>query len=194
MKRAPPAGLAFQPNPSSHHSDQSAGYGQAKTCSSVLTSCGTIRLGESTENQILLIFRDPDARVTHCEVQFDAGFLFLLNFSLQDHLATVRELDSISQQVHHHLSQPGRVACYSLGHVGPDIAHQLQAFLAGPNAEGPYGLFEAFTQVEERALKLHPSGLNFRVVQNVVNHREQRICGGFDHAQKFPLLVGELRF
>jgi hypothetical protein len=78
------------------------------------------------------------------------------------------ELDRIAQQVQQHLTKAVGIPDERVRHVRSDAPGQLQAFLFSRPAKHLHGAFDAVANREGNRTELHPSGLDFRIIENVV--------------------------
>ncbi len=82
----------------------------------------------------------------------------------------------------------------SMRHIGPDVAHEFQSFGGSAHRERPRRFLQVIAQAECRGVEFQLSRLDLREVQDVVDHRQQRIRRRLHHAQVFVLFRRQLRF
>ena len=142
-KVLPWPGLALDPDPAAHQLDQLAGDGQAQPGAAVLARRRAVRLGERLEDRLAAC---PAGCRCRCRGPRSAGAASRdRNRSrtssarpLHDRTTTspaLGELDGVADQVDQHLPQPARVADQAVGHVGADVAGQLQPLGVGAHGQ-----------------------------------------------------------
>ena len=109
MEPAPTSGLAVEPHPPVHESDEFRGNGQAQPGAAVFACDRSVGLGKRLEDHPLFLARNSDARVGHAEMQAqlsgDRRRGFVLGPADGDgHFAVLGELDGIADEVDHHLA------------------------------------------------------------------------------------------
>ena len=85
------------------------------------------------------------------------------------------EFDGIADQVDQNLTQPAGVTHHSHGHIGVNIAHQLQAFGMRPHGQRPEHFADGAAQVERDFLDQQLARFDLGEIKNVIDHREQRL-------------------
>jgi len=120
-------------------------------------------------------------------VQQQPGLGFLRGADGDHDLAGGCELDSVGQQVHHHLTQAGHVADQGRGAVGGDVGKQVQPLVAGLGGHQFQRPFQQVLNIEGLVLKLQGARLDLGVVQHVIDDAEQRVTAGADGLQVVPL-------
>ena len=93
------ADFAFDPDPAAHHGDQLRRDCQTQSGAAKIACCGTVRLSEGLENQLLLFEWDTDAGVGDRNMEIDLVFNFRPGLNVHHHFAVLRELDGIACQV-----------------------------------------------------------------------------------------------
>ena len=77
-------------------------------------------------------------------------------------------------------------------HVRGDVEGQLQVLLVGPQGERPHRVAQAIAQVERAGVEVELARLDLREVEDVVDHRQQRVGRRCDDLQVLALLGREL--
>jgi hypothetical protein len=75
--------------------------------------------------------------------------------------------------VSQHLAQPARVTEESRGHSMLDEAGELESFLLGPDSHQIRHLLHNLPKTEFLGIEPHFAGLEFGIIENVVQQREQ---------------------
>ena len=96
MKLTAFAGFTFHPDFSAHHRNQPRRDGEAKSCSTELTSGRGVGLSKGIENRRLLVFRNSDTRVGDVEMEDAGPVLDQFNFRRESHLAFCGEFDGVA--------------------------------------------------------------------------------------------------
>ena len=109
-----------------------------------------------------------------------------------DHLARVRELDRIGNQVDEHLPQPAGVADRALGHKLSDVQHQLDALVGGSLGEELDRLLHHVLGAEVNRLQANAARLDLREIEDVVDDLQQRISRGANRVDVLALLERQL--
>ena len=191
-------GYAFDPDPSTHEFDDPLGDGQTQAGAAVLAGGGAIGLRELLEQPPDLRRRHADTGVAHAEAQGHAVFIGVFDLDHQFHVAMVRELHRIRQQVGQYLPQAQgvaheRAAFTQQARLG-DVEQQLDIFFVGALAQQRQGLSRHILDPETAFLKLQFAGLDFREIQDVVDDAQQRARGVVDLAHIVMLARIELGF
>ena len=74
-----------------------------------------------------------------------------------------------------HLAQAARIADERVGHVGRDVARQLEPLLVRARREQPDGVLDRVAQAERHVLERQPPRFDLREVEDVVDDRQQRL-------------------
>ena len=107
MERRPLALLALHPHRAAHQLDDALRDREAEPGAAVAARGRCVDLAERLEQPVHPILRDPDAGVADGEVQAMLSAAGRLGVDVDDHLALLRELDRVREQVEQHLPQPG---------------------------------------------------------------------------------------
>ena len=92
---------------------------------------------------------------------------------MQLNMAGLRELGRVAEQVDQHLAQAQRVAHERERQVGADLVEQLQSLVVCQQTEGRDDLVEQVVQGKRGGLDLHLAGLEFGLVEDVVDRVQQ---------------------
>src|SRR5207249_982401 len=82
---------------------------EAEACPAVAARHRRVRLGELLEDGPELLRRDADPRVPHAELHACPAAVTPNHAGRHIHLTLIRELDRVADQVHEHLTHPGRI-------------------------------------------------------------------------------------
>ena len=115
-----------------------------------------------------------------------------LGVDVDDHLALLRELDRVREQVEQHLPQPGRVADDPCRHAVVDEAAELDVLLGGARRDDVERALDALAEIERLALELEPARLDLREVEDVVDDAQQRVAARPDDLGELALLRRQL--
>ena len=219
MKLAALSRFAFQPQPSAHQSRQIRGDCQTQSSTAVLAADGLIRLTERFQDQVLLVHRDADARISNRDPQANAirrgcatdqrlgispsfciggGLEFQRGMAVggqpSRHLDFTLdgELQRVLDQIDHHLTQPPRIAQQPLRNFVGDADAEPQAFFRGSHRVRSGGPFHKFPEIERLLVQLHPSRFDLGEIQEVVQQPQQRLGRIAGHAQALLLLRFQL--
>ncbi len=116
---------------------------------------------------------DADAGVLHHDFHGDAAVAARQRETCTQHLAALGELDGVAHQVGQHLAQPQRIAAHAgqRGVVLRIVGHQFHALALGGVREHGQHFLHQRRQVQVHCLQFHLSGLDLRVVEDVVERR-----------------------
>src|SRR5438093_5658957 len=92
-----------------------------------------------------------------------------LNLNPYDHLASRRELNGVSNQVHYNLLQPGWISDQSVWQFWGNMTTELETFLMSADAQSMDRLFQGVAKIEIGAFDIQLPGFNFRKIQDVVD-------------------------
>jgi hypothetical protein len=144
------------------------------------------------KDPLLIFLGDPNSGVLHLENQPHRAFVLgAVTPQAQGDRTGFRIADRVSDQIDQHLaefvgigSRVGREVC------GPGNA-QFEMARFGPHAEHVGDVLYQSAQIARRALNNHPSGLDLRQIQHVVDQSQQVLAASIDDIQVSPLRVGE---
>src|SRR3954453_18968615 len=151
----------------------------------------SVSLGERIEDGMLTMRRAADTGVGDHDAQPRQIADTLLHVDGDDNAALLGELESVSDQVDQHLLQPGPVAEQLVGYVGGDVAAQRQPFFLRTKHERANEPVELLAQQEGDRLERHPTSLDFRHIEDVVDDAQQRLGRRLHQEQRLALLRGE---
>ena len=153
---AAPVRLTLHRDRPAHQGHQAGDDRKAQAGAAVFPRSRGVLLLEGTEDFLLFVGRDADARVAHRAAHahlLQRGFAGDLH--AHDHLALFGELDGVADQVEQHLTQPAGVAHQGVGHVRLHVTNQLQPLLVGSHGQGPQGVTQSRPQGEVGRFQLH---------------------------------------
>ena len=111
---------------------------------------------------------------------------------VNDDFPAAGELDGVADEVDNDLPQPTGVADEFVGHIRRDMHGQLQPLCGRAGRQRVQCCAERFPQVERQLLQLQFAGFDLGEVENVVEHRQQRVGRRFDDVLVFALFGGEV--
>ena len=103
----------------------------------------------------------------------------------------VGELDRVAHEVYQHLAQADHVADERVGHGLLNLTIQEQSLLTRAEAEGLERPVEPFAEPQRLGVQLHLARFNLRVVEDVVDEREEIVGGSVRGHEVGALLRGE---
>ncbi len=161
-----------------HQLHQLPAYHQSQPCA-VPTLVGIVGLIERLEQLFLTLLGDAHTAVTHHKLQ---PYLLALN---DDRLHTKADnpafgiFERVTQQIADHLLQTYRVTVHLGRGVRLDRGHKIHR-LVRTGAKRRHSLFDHFAKIKRLVYQRHFPGLDFGKVENVINHRQQRLAGTLD--------------
>ena len=105
------------------------------------------------------------------------------------HAAAVRKLDGIAEQVDHHLLDT-RLVGVGLADVVGHVLFQLHAGL-DQRADGVTAGGDQFLHIERLGIHIHPTRLDLRQIQQIVDHSQEVIRCTIHLLEVFLLLIGK---
>ena len=102
------------------------------------------------------------------------------------------EFQGIADQVHNDLAQPDRVTMHEAAQCGYDFYFKIETLFPRIQFQQAGGCLDRPSQIEVAELQFQPSGFQFRDVEDVVNHPQQRTCGIAHGFGTFQLLAVEI--
>src|SRR5690606_12168224 len=126
---------ALKPHAPAHDLGEAFADRQTETGAAVFPRGGGVHLTERTEDAIMSLGRDADARVAHGkEEPATAGFVGV-DADGDLHFPALGELEGVADQVDENLTHPGEVAANLLGDAVGDFIEQLETLLRGALGE-----------------------------------------------------------
>ena len=125
VKGAAFAHNTLDPDATAHKANQLATNRQSQAGTAESPSRRSVRLREGVEDQLLLIFGNPDTRVGNREVQCHLALACGVQLYLDTDLSPFGELDGIADEVHQDLPQPGGVGNQELRNRRLNPARQM---------------------------------------------------------------------
>ena len=166
---------------------------QAETGAAELAGCGCVGLSERVEQRGDPVRRDPDARIANLEAHRDGLRRSPRNAHFHNHLPLRGELDRVGHQVGEDLADAHSITADHARHVVVNEGLQLQSLRNRGGGDRVAAGLHHVVQVEVAPLNLKPTGLDLRDVENVIDHRHQRVAGRARHVDVLALLVVEVR-
>ncbi len=117
----------------------------------------------------------------------------LVHAHVHDHLAALRELDRIADQVDQDLAHPSGVADYRHRHLRRDVARQFQPLLLAAQGQRLDRVADLVVQLERNRLQLQLPRLDLGEVEDVVDDSQERFGRQLGHVQVVALLARQLR-
>ncbi len=176
-----------------HQLDQLARDGQPEPGAAVFARHGAVGLLEGFEDARQRGGGNADAAVDHGEAQQHPAAAVAGAADRQVDHAVIGELDGVADQIDEHLPQPPRIAAQQHRHVRIELPGQFEPLFRGAHGVEVGEVLKQRQEVEIDHLDGQLPGLDLRVVENVVDDRQQRIGAGADDAGVFALLGVERR-
>ncbi len=108
------------------------------------------------------------------------------------HLALLRKLDGISEQVEEDLAEPSGVPTDCVGHIRVKQASEIHSFVEPALGQQVHCLVHGGAQIEVEEFEGQLAGFDFRKVEDVVDHHQQMIAAVTDHLGILPLFGRKL--
>src|SRR2546428_620832 len=178
--------FALHPQAAAVELDELSCQGETET-GALAFARGVADLAELLEDRVLVLWRDADPGVgdRHLDGAVRGQRTHV------DPAALGREFHGVGQQIQEHLLE--------LALVGDDVLERLvdRQVEREPVAHGSFAyqrerVLERHTEIERPGVQLHPSRLDLREVEDVVDQREQVAPRGQDDADVLGLLVVQL--
>ena len=99
------------------------------------------------------------------------GFRFQLD--IKDHFTRLGELQRVADEIDDDLPKSAGVGSEQIRHCGIDVAGQLNFVTMSSHSERLERVAKHVAQPERPRIELQATGLNFRKVQDIVDHAEQ---------------------
>ncbi len=111
---------------------------------------------------------------------------------MQDHFATLRELDRVVEQVEQDLPHPGHVAHHGVGNALVHGVGDVEAFLGRSGSDEAQARLDALAHVERNVLDRNLARLDLGEVQNIIDDGKERVPAVADDFRVLLLLSCEL--
>jgi hypothetical protein len=184
--------LALDRDRPAHQVHESFRDRKAETGATELPRRRRVYLAERGEEPVHPVGRDPDTGIADCELDSERARARLLGVHEHEDLAGLGELDRVREEVQEHLPQPSLVADNPRRRSLVDQAAELDLLLPGPRGDDVQRPLEAVAQAERLALEVELAGLDLRVVEDVVDHVQQRVPARVHDLGELALLTGQL--
>jgi len=196
---------AVHVNAATHQLDELFGNGQSQASATIAARHAAIGLHKGAEEARHGLGRNPDARVTHQELQLEArvdrrrcqaavgggvGWLVARGEAdVHHHFTMLGELDGVGHQVGEHLTQAQRVTMDDGGQARLLAEAQLQALFVGARCHQLQRVFHQGAQHKVAVGQLQSPGLDLCEVQDVVDDLQQALARAVHGLRKAALLV-----
>ena len=156
-----------------------------------------VRLRERLEQGADALWGYSNPRVPHRTLDLDEASLLArgrlpARRDAHEDLAGVGEFHGVAQQVHEDLPHPRPVAEHPGGHAGRERRREGEPLLLGRGGEEIERVLDALPQAERGDLQLQPARLDLGEIEDVIDHREERVAARADGPRQIPLVRGEL--
>ena len=185
--------LALHPHRPVHQLDETLRDGEPEPGAAVAAGGGGVDLAEGREQPLHPVLGDADPGVANGELESVRARPGWVGADVDDHLARLGELDRVRDEVEQYLPQAGRVPHDSCRHVLVDEAAQLELLLPRTRCDDVERALDTRPEIDRLLLELELARLDLRVVEDVVDHVEQRVSARADHLGELALLGGQLR-
>jgi len=182
------ARFAFDPDGAAHEGGEAAADGEAEAGAAVGAGDGGVDLEEVFEETRLFVRGDADAGVGDAEGERDLVGGGGVHADIEADAAAVSEFDGVAEEVDEDLAKAGGVALDGAGNVGAEEVGEREVFLAGVGFDEIESFAHARDEVEGLAFQFDAAGLDFGVVERVVDEREEGFAGELDGLEVVALL------
>jgi hypothetical protein len=143
--------------------------GEAEAGSAEAPGGGGIDLGEGGEEFAEVFPGDTDTGIDDPEAECGLDIIGGLEVHLDRDATLTGEFDGISSQVEEDLAEAARIAAESGGDFRGDEAGEFEVFFLGFDAEEFGGFLNGCDQVELDVLHFEAVGLDFGVIEDVID-------------------------
>src|SRR5712692_5515704 len=168
-ERAALSRLAVHPDLAAHQLHEAPADGETESGPAELARGRAVGLAEWLEQARSGLGRNSDAAITHGNAQLDIVGALLRHFDRNHHLAALRELDGVSDQVDEHLAEAAGIATQGGRDGRVDPRQELDV------------------------LELHPARFDLGEVEDLVENAQERAARAADRLRVLALLGGEGR-
>ena len=187
------ARLALHPDAPAEQLDQPARNRQPESRPAVLSRRRGIDLGKGLKQPILARLGNADAGVRDGEPQLDEIRSHRDAAGERCHVAGIRKLDGVAQQVEEDLPDARDVADDLGRQRRLELVGQLQSFRECLGRQQLKRVFDARLRIERLQIELQLAGLDLREVENVVDDRQQPVAARADHLDPLTLRARQRR-
>src|SRR5882672_5905642 len=184
---------ALHTNPALHEFRETLDDREAETRATILSGRGGVGLHERLEEAREGCFRYPDTGVLDLEPDQGRGARVQIPPYPDHDFALLRELDGIGYEVGQGLADAPGIAQHPLRHVEGNVHDQLQALGRSLQRHAGCDFLDVGTQIHFHAFQLELAGLDLRVIEQVVDDRQQRIGAGTNDAGVLALPAIQVR-
>ncbi len=150
-----------------------------------------VRLHERLEQRFHALRRDADARVAHFEAHQRTAIANPRRGQRNIHLPVMRELDGIAHEIEQALPDTLRIAHRHARHIPLHVDGELQALGLRLIVDGRDDIVHDTAQVHRDGFDVELARLDLREIENVVDHREQRLRARMNGFGVFTLICNE---
>ncbi len=175
MKHAALSRLALEPDVAAHHLHQPLADGEPEPGAAVSARDRRIGLAERPEEAIALLAGEADAAIGHGEAEADPITRSVERRHHHSHPAVLRELDRVPHEVGHDLPEPQGVSDEGIRQTRLPLHVERQRLLFGAGREEVGHDLQHLVERERERLHLQRAGLDLRVVEDCVEHAEERL-------------------
>ena len=170
-------------NRTSHPFDQLVADRQPQTCAAESPCRPGIALLKRFKDFFQPLRRDADSAIDHFQMQpalWRDSFI-LLHVHTQNHVPLRRELDRVSGQVDHNLTQAIGVDHRLSRNTGPNVQHQLDIFPHRSRRQETKRFADTAVQIGRLGIDLQPPRFDRRQIENIADNARQQFAAMADH-------------
>ena len=165
---------ALDTDTAAHEFEQLTADCQAQSATTVLARGGAVGLQEMLKDSGLQFRGDADAAVFNAQPKSPIGSRRPDLRNIYEHVALVRELDGVANQVGQHLTQAQRVTVQRpRGILGREFCAELESLVACWLGKHQHHIRDHVGQVEVDCFELHVARFNLGEIQDVVDDGKQ---------------------
>ena len=188
-KRAPATGRALDLECAAHDLHEPAADREPEPEPAEAPRHRRVDLRERLEERRHVFRRDADAGVGDREPQLGPVAPQLREGDSHDDFPSLRELQSVREQIQQYLLEADRIAAQLARHVDRRLEEDLEILAGGPNRDDVREVRQLVVEVELDPLDLEPSRLDPREVEDVLDDLREKPCRAADLLE----LIAELR-
>src|SRR5580700_197444 len=185
VEGAAAAWLAFDPDLSTHQHDESRRDRQTQARAAKASRRRAVRLRERVENQLLFLRGDTNSCIHDLEVQLEGVRGLISQVSTDYDLAFLGEFDRVADQIDDDLPQAAWITNHAYRHLGPNLARQLESLAVRSQGQSLERVLQGVAELEFDRIQIEFSRFDLGVIEDVVDHAQQRLGGRFDKAHRF---------
>src|SRR5712692_6898772 len=192
-ERAALSRLAVHPDLAAHQLHEAPADGETESGPAELARGRAIGLAEWLEQARSGLGGNSDAAITHGNAQLDIVRGLVRDFDRGHHLAALRELDGVSDQIDQHLAEATGVATQGGRDRRVDARQELDSLAVGALGEQLGRFLDGGGHGEVDVLELHPARFDLGEVEDLVENAQERAARAADRLRVLALLGGEGR-